>query len=59
MSKAVFETPELYEMVMSGIPRGKSGEPEDLAGTIVYLCSPASDHVMGQVLHVDGGASIA
>jgi NAD(P)-dependent dehydrogenase (short-subunit alcohol dehydrogenase family) len=59
MSKSVIEDPDLYDMVMSGIPRGKHGEPDDLAGTIVYLCSPASDHVIGQVLHVDGGASIA
>jgi len=59
MSKVVFETPEMYESVMAGIPRGRHGEPDDLAGTIVYLCSAASDHMIGQVLHVDGGSSIA
>ena len=59
MSKGVFDNPELYKLIMSGIPRGKHGLPEDLAGTVVYLCSRASDHVVGQVVHVDGGASIA
>jgi NAD(P)-dependent dehydrogenase (short-subunit alcohol dehydrogenase family) len=59
MSKGVFEDPDLFEAVMSGIPRGKHGEPQDLAGTVVYLSSPASDHMLGQVLHVDGGSSIA
>ena len=30
--------------------------PEDMCGTLVYLCSPESDFVTGQVLVVDGGA---
>jgi NAD(P)-dependent dehydrogenase (short-subunit alcohol dehydrogenase family) len=59
MSKGVFENTELLAMIMAGIPRGAHGRPEDLAGTVVYLCSRASDHLLGQVLHVDGGASIA
>ena len=59
MSQAVFENPELYKQIVAGIPRGRHGEPADLAGTVVYLCSRASDHMVGQVLHVDGGASIA
>jgi NAD(P)-dependent dehydrogenase (short-subunit alcohol dehydrogenase family) len=59
MSKGVFEDPDLFDSVMSGIPRGRHGEPGDLAGTVVYLCSQASDHMLGQVLHVDGGSSIA
>jgi NAD(P)-dependent dehydrogenase (short-subunit alcohol dehydrogenase family) len=59
MSKGVFDNPELYKLIMAGIPRGKHGMPEDLAGTVLYLCSRASDHMVGQVLHVDGGASIA
>jgi NAD(P)-dependent dehydrogenase (short-subunit alcohol dehydrogenase family) len=59
MSRAVFDDPDVFEQVISGIPRGRHGQPDDLAGTIVYLCSSASDHLLGQVLHVDGGASIA
>ena len=59
MSAGVIGNPEFYEQIMAGIPRGRHGEPEDLAGTVVYLCSPASDHVLGQVLHVDGGATIS
>ena len=59
MSKVVFENEELHRKVMSEIPRGRHGEPADLDGTIVYLCSAASDHLVGQTLHVDGGSSIA
>jgi NAD(P)-dependent dehydrogenase (short-subunit alcohol dehydrogenase family) len=59
MSKGVFDNPDFYAQVMAGIPRGKHGVPGDLAGTVVYLASAASDHMIGQVLHVDGGSSIA
>lgn len=36
---------------------GRNGELADLAGTAVYLCSPASDYVTGQTIFVDGGFS--
>jgi NAD(P)-dependent dehydrogenase (short-subunit alcohol dehydrogenase family) len=58
MSKGIFENEDLHGMIMAGIPRGKHGEPDDLEGTIVFLASPASDHTVGQTLHIDGGASI-
>jgi NAD(P)-dependent dehydrogenase (short-subunit alcohol dehydrogenase family) len=59
MSQGVFDDPDFYAQVMAGVPRGRHGEPADLAGTVVYLCSAASDHMVGQMLHVDGGSSIA
>src|SRR5262249_52642915 len=59
MSAGVFGNPDIYAAVMSGIPRGKHGVPADLQGTVVYLASRASAHMIGQTLHVDGGASIA
>jgi NAD(P)-dependent dehydrogenase (short-subunit alcohol dehydrogenase family) len=31
--------------------------PEDLLGTLIFLCSPDSDFMTGQVLAVDGGAN--
>ena len=36
---------------------GRNGALEDLAGTAIYLCSPASDYVTGQTVFVDGGFS--
>ena len=59
MSAGVFENPDFYKMVVSGIPRGRHAEPDEIVGTAVWLCSAASDHVVGQVMHVDGGATIA
>jgi NAD(P)-dependent dehydrogenase (short-subunit alcohol dehydrogenase family) len=59
MSAGVMQTQEIYDAIVGGIPRGRHGEPDELVGTAVYLCSPASRHVLGQVIHVDGGATIA
>jgi 2-deoxy-D-gluconate 3-dehydrogenase len=41
--------------ILERIPAGRWGEPGDLAGAVVFLCSQASDYVHGHVLVVDGG----
>jgi 2-dehydro-3-deoxy-D-gluconate 5-dehydrogenase len=41
--------------ILSRIPAGRWGEPEDLQGAAVFLASSASDYVNGAVLTVDGG----
>jgi 2-deoxy-D-gluconate 3-dehydrogenase len=41
--------------IRSRIPVGRWGEPDDLAGAVIFLASPASDYVHGHVLAVDGG----
>jgi len=41
--------------ILERIPAGRWGEPSDLAGAAVFLCSAASDYVHGHVLAVDGG----
>jgi 2-deoxy-D-gluconate 3-dehydrogenase len=41
--------------ILERIPTGRWGRPEDIAGAAVFLASPASDYVTGQVLAVDGG----
>ena len=47
--------PERYAFVTSRIPRGRWGEPEELAGTAVFLAGRASDYVTGASIPVDGG----
>ena len=47
----------LDAIVVSRTPAGRWGEPDDLAGAAVFLCSPASDYVTGVSLPVDGGYS--
>jgi NAD(P)-dependent dehydrogenase (short-subunit alcohol dehydrogenase family) len=41
------------------VPLGRFGEPNDLAGLVVFLASSASDHITGQTIVIDGGASLA
>jgi len=43
--------------ILSQTPMGRFGEPDDLAGTLVWLCSDASKFVTGIVVPVDGGFS--
>lgn len=41
--------------ILDRIPAGRWGKPSDIAGTAVFLASPASDYINGHVLVVDGG----
>lgn len=41
--------------ILSRIPAGRWGTPEDMAGPAVFLASPASDYVTGEILVADGG----
>ncbi len=43
------------EFILSRTPAGKWGDPDDLAGTAIFLASKASDFVNGVVVYVDGG----
>jgi 2-deoxy-D-gluconate 3-dehydrogenase len=47
----------LHERVLARTPAGRWGEPRDLAGIAVFLCSSASDFVTGAAIPVDGGYS--
>ena len=41
--------------ILERIPAGRWGEPDDLKGPVVFLCSEAADYVHGTILTVDGG----
>ncbi|MDO9306652.1 MAG: SDR family oxidoreductase [Mesorhizobium sp.] len=41
--------------VMARLPKGRLGEPEDLAGPLLFLVSKASDFYTGHILYADGG----
>src|SRR5262245_3786973 len=47
----------LHENVLRSTPAGRWGEPGDLSGIAVFLCSAASDFVTGTAIPVDGGYS--
>ena len=50
---------KVIEAVTRAIPLGRVGQPEDIAGAVVYLASPAADFVTGQTLSVSGGLTMA
>lgn len=52
------QSAEFVEQLTRRIPRGRIGQPEDLAGAFVFLASRASDFVTGHNLVVDGGWTI-
>ena len=53
--KARDEISGLNERVIARIPAGRWAGPDDMAGTAVWLASPASDYVTGVAIAVDGG----
>ncbi|WP_245185554.1 SDR family oxidoreductase [Falsiroseomonas frigidaquae] len=57
MNKALLTNPEWLAMVQRRCPAGRYADPEEIAGTAVFLASPASDFVSGQLLFVDGGVT--
>jgi len=55
LTRPMFENKDFYSDVISRIPLGRLGTPEDVVGAVVYLSSPAADMVTGHTLLVDGG----
>lgn len=55
LTKGLLEDKAMQEFLIRRIPLGRLGEPEDIAGAVVYLASPAADLVTGHTLVVDGG----
>ncbi|MGL5807552.1 MAG: SDR family oxidoreductase [Xenococcaceae cyanobacterium] len=44
-------------MVSSSVPMGHRGQPEEIAATVVFLCSDAASYITGQPLTIDGGVT--
>ena len=47
--------PERFDSILSRIPAGRWGNPEDFGGPVVFLCSEASNYMHGSIMLVDGG----
>jgi len=55
MNRSLMENPEFDRWIKQRTPAGRWGDPEELIGAAVFLASPASNFVTGQILYVDGG----
>jgi len=54
-TEALRNDPDRSQSILSRIPAGRWGLPDDFAGAAIFLASPASDYVHGTILTVDGG----
>ena len=59
MTRDVFADRAWIAKRRARIPLRRFGEPPDLTGLAVFLASSASDHITGQTIIIDGGASLA
>ncbi len=55
MTEPFFQDPEHRKWIEERIPAGRVGTGEDLAGTVIFLASDASNYITGQTIVVDGG----
>jgi NAD(P)-dependent dehydrogenase (short-subunit alcohol dehydrogenase family) len=55
LNRQMWQKQEMLDWLASTQPNPRPGTPEDIAGLAVFLASPASDYITGQVIHVDGG----
>ena len=55
MTEPFFQDPAHRKWIEERIPAGRVGTSDDLLGTVIFLCSPASDYLTGQIVYVDGG----
>ena len=55
MNQALIDNPVFDAWVKGRTPSKRWGKPDELIGTAVYLASPASNYVNGQIIYVDGG----
>jgi NAD(P)-dependent dehydrogenase (short-subunit alcohol dehydrogenase family) len=54
----LMKDPSFGEMVKTSTPMQRIGEPEDLNGILLVLCSKAGDYITGQTIYIDGGWTV-
>ncbi len=57
-ARALWENPDILAKTEAHYPLRRIGEPEDIAGTAVFLAAGAGRYITGQTIVVDGGATI-
>ena len=56
MTSSVFDVPEVAARVNPTIPVGRPGHVDEIAGPVLFLCTPLAGFISGEILNVNGGA---
>jgi 3-oxoacyl-[acyl-carrier protein] reductase len=56
MSAATLNDPALGPKIIAGIPVGRAASPREIAGPVLFLCTPLAGFISGEVLNANGGA---
>ena len=49
---------QAYNEIATHVPIGRAGRPEEIASTVLWLCSSGASYVVGHALTVDGGMTV-
>jgi 2-dehydro-3-deoxy-D-gluconate 5-dehydrogenase len=55
LNEALLRNPERMAQLNARIPAGRWASPDDMAGAVVFLASPAADYIHGEIITIDGG----
>ena len=56
MSAAALADPEVSRKAMALVPLGRPAHVDEIAGPVVFLCTPLAGFVSGEIFNVNGGA---
>ena len=59
LARQVLDDADYRAAVLRQTPMGRIGRPEEVAGTVAFLCMPAAGYITGQCLAVDGGFTVS
>ena len=59
MSADALDHPGLGPKIVAGIPVGRPASPREIAGPVLFLCTPLAGFISGEILNANGGAVLA
>jgi 3-oxoacyl-[acyl-carrier protein] reductase len=59
MSASALADPVKSQRILSGIPLGRAATPREIAGPVLFLCTPLAGFISGEIFNVNGGAVLA